>query len=55
LSAIIARLQPLAHSVGSLSADDVRSALVICEHEVGLIIAALKRLPTPPAPHGDGI
>jgi hypothetical protein len=48
LSAIIARLEPLAHSTGALDADDVRAALVILEHEAGLIIAALKRLPTPP-------
>jgi len=53
LSAIIARLEPLAHSTGSLDADDERSAVVIIEHEVRLIIAALKRLPPQP-PHGDG-
>jgi hypothetical protein len=53
LSAIIARLEPLAHSTGSLDADDVRSAVVIIKHEVRLIIAGLKRLPPQP-PHGDG-
>jgi hypothetical protein len=54
LSAVIARLEPLAHSTGSLDADDVRAGLMVAEHEVGLIIAALKRLPTPPW-HGEGI
>jgi hypothetical protein len=47
MSAIIARLSPLAHGTGALDANDVRTAIVVIEHEVGLVLAALKRLPTP--------
>jgi len=47
MSAIIARLSPLAHGTGPLDANDVRTAIVVIEHEVSLILAALKRLPTP--------
>jgi hypothetical protein len=46
LSAIVARLSPLAHSIGPLDANDIRTAVVVVEHELSLIIAALKRLPS---------
>jgi hypothetical protein len=46
LSAVIARLQPLAHGTGPLDANDLRTAIVVIEHEVALIVSALKRLPS---------
>jgi hypothetical protein len=45
LSAVISRLQVLAHSTGPLVADDVTSALTLVEHEVSHIMAAVARLP----------
>jgi hypothetical protein len=48
LSSIVARLGPLAHGHGPLDANDIRTAIVVIEHEVSLIMAALKRLPTKP-------
>jgi hypothetical protein len=53
-SAIVARLTPLATGVGTLDAGAVHAALVVVEHEVSQILAALKRLPSRPL-HGDGI
>ena len=44
-SAVIARLEPLAHSTGTLDANNVRTAIVVAEHEIGMVVAALKRLP----------
>jgi hypothetical protein len=46
LSSIIARLSPLAHGTGTLDANNIRTAIVVIEHEVSLIMAALRRLPT---------
>ena len=48
LSSIVARLSPLAHGTGALDANDIRTAIVVVEHEVSLILNALKRLPSKP-------
>ena len=48
LSAIVARLTPLATGTSPLDANEVRTAIVVMEHEVSLILGALKRLPTKP-------
>jgi hypothetical protein len=48
LSSIVARLSPLAHGTGGLDANDIRTAIVVIEHEVSLMVNALKRLPPKP-------
>jgi hypothetical protein len=48
LSSIVARLSPLAHGTGLLDPNEVRTAIVVIEHEVSLILTALKRLPSQP-------
>jgi hypothetical protein len=47
LSAVLARLGPIAYSVGPVDAEALVAALSVAEHELGIVMSLAKRLPNP--------